>query len=215
MNNIEIYQDLVSKTRNVRITKMKAIFNISELCSLLGYLQVSKETLDQVDFENHKEDFARLFEDYYPRVLLKNGQYLAQLNRVLDFFKPTNPSPYKKITQAIFLTAKYFAHYDSFESFRKEVYLACVDEESTLKYLADFRKTSGLSLAYFVKTCTFFEKAGFFDIPLVTKKAKAYLLPLLDIPDENELLYKKMMSLAKSNHISCHELNVRIESLDA
>jgi hypothetical protein len=215
MTNIEIYNDLVSKTEGFKISKQKAIFNISELCFLLGSLQISEETLHQVDFENHREDFAKLFEDYYPRALLKNGQYLAQLNHVLDFFKPENPSPYKKVTQAFFLTARYFAHYDSFEAFRKEVYLTCVDEESTLKYLMDFRKTSGLSLAYFVKTCTFFEKAGFFDIPLVTKKAKAYLLPLFEIPDENELLYKKMKALAKANHITCHELNERIQALNA
>ncbi len=215
MTNVEIYQDLLSRTADVKVTKQKCIYNIAELCSLLGYLQVSKETLDQVDFEHHKDDFAKLFEDYHPRAVLKNGQYLNQLNRVLEFFKPENPSPYKKITQAIFLTSRYFSHFDSFEAFRKEVYLSCVDEESTLKYLVDFRKTSGLSLAYFVKTCTFFEKAGFFDIPLVTKKAKEYLLPLLDIPDENELLYKKMISIAKSNHITCHELNVRIEALNA
>lgn len=215
MTELEIYNDLVSKTNDMKVTKVKPIFNIAELCSLLAYLQVTKETLNQVDYEHHKEDFARLFEDYRPRVLLKHGQYLAQLNRVLDFFKPVNPSPYKKVTQAVFLTAKYFSHYDSFEAFRREVYLECVDQDSTMKYLMNFRKKSGLSLAYFVKTCTFFENAGFFDIPLVTKKAKAYLLPLFDIPDENEVLYKKMISLAKANHITCHELNVRIERLDA
>lgn len=213
MTHLEIFQDLIAKTQSYKPEKRKGIFNISELCFLLASLQVTKETLDQIHFEEHKEEFKTLFEDYYPRALLKHGQYLAQLNRVLDHFKPQNPSPYKKFTQAVFLTAKYFSHYDSFEAFRKEVYLTCVDEDSTLEYLKNFRKESKLSSMYFVKTCMFFETAGFFDIPIPSKKAKEYLLPKMEIEDENEKLYKRMLHLAKSNKITCHELNKRIELL--
>lgn len=209
----EIYQDLLSKTKDIKIEKRKGIFNIGQLCFLLASLQVSDTTLSQIEFEKNKEVFQNLFEDYYPKAIVKHGQYLAQLNRVLDAVKPKNPSPYKKFTQAVFLTAKYLSHYASFEDFRKEVYLTCVDENSTLEYLKKFRITSNLSSMYFVKTCMFFEKAGFFDIPIPSKKAKEYLLPLLEIEDENEKLYKKMLSLVKNNHITCYELNRRIEAL--
>ncbi len=215
MTDEEIYLDLVEKTKDVKIEKVKGMYNISELCFLLGTLLVSQETLHQVGFSQHKEEFAQLFEDYYPKKILHNGQYLSQLNRVLDHFKPENPSPYKKVTQAFFLTARYFSRYDSFESFRKEVYLSCTDEKSTLDYLKNFRKTSGLSLAYFGKTCTFFSKSGLLDVPIVSKESKDYFLPLFDIPDENDLLYKRLVSFAKKNHISCHELNRRIETLHA
>jgi hypothetical protein len=88
-----------------------------------------------------------------------------------------------------------------------------VDEDSTLEYLKNFRKESKLSSMYFVKTCMFFETAGFFDIPIPSKKAKEYLLPKMEIEDENEKLYKRMLHLAKSNKITCHELNKRIELL--
>lgn len=214
MQEIEIYQDLLNKTKDVKIEKRKCMFNISDLCFLLSFLQVSSLTLQEVDFENHKDEFKEIFENYYPRQILHNGQYLAQLNRVLDHFKPKNPSPYKKLTQAVFLTARFFGRYDSFEAFRKEVYLSCVDEASTLSYLVNFRKLSSLSSIYFLKTCMFFEKSGLLDIPLVTKKAKEYLLPLFGIEDENEALYKKMISLCRKNNITCHELNDRIEALN-
>lgn len=215
MTDEEIYLDLVSKTKDLKIEKKKGMYNISELCFLLGTLLVSKETLEQVAFSKHEEEFKKLFEDYYPKKILHNGQYLAQLNRVLDHFKPENPSPYKKVTQAIFLTARFFSRYDSFESFRKEVYLSCTDEKSTLDYLKNFRKTSGLSLAYFGKTCQFFSQSGLLDVPVVNKKSKDYFLPLFEIEDENDLLYKRMMSFAKKNHISCSEVNRRIDALHA
>ncbi len=215
MTDEEIYLDLVSKTKDLKIEKKKGMYNISELCHLLGILLVSKETLEQVEFFKHEEEFKKLFEDYYPKKILHNGQYLAQLNRVLDHFKPENPSPYKKVTQAIFLTARFFSRYDSFEAFRKEVYLSCIDEKSTLDYLKNFRKTSGLSLAYFGKTCQFFSESGLLDVPVVNKKSKDYFLPLFEIEDENDLLYKRMMSFSKKNHISCSEMNRRIEALHA
>lgn len=209
----EIYQDLKGKTANLKIPKRKGIFNIAELTKLLAFLQISEQTLESVSYKEHEKEFSELFEDYYPRQLLHNGQYLAQLNRVLDHFRPKNPSPYKKLTQAVFLTARFFARYDSFDSFRKEVYLECKDDSQVLRYMEDFRKKCNLSGIYFVKSCIFFEKAGFFDIPLVTKKAKDYLLPLLGIEDSNELLFGKMKAIAAANHVSCHELNMRIEAL--
>ena len=215
MTDEEIYLDLVEKTKDLKIEKVKGMYNISELCLLLSTLLVSKDTLQQVGFSKHEAEFAKLFEDYYPKKILRNGQYLSQLNRVLDHFKPENPSPYKKVTQAIFLTARYFSRYDSFESFRKEVYLSCTDEKSTLDYLKNFRKTSGLSLAYFGKTCTFFSESGLLDVPVVSKECKDYFLPLFGLVDENDLLFKRLSSFIKKNHISYHELNRRIEALHA
>lgn len=209
----EIYQDLKNRTKDLKIPKRKGIFNIAELTKLLAFLQVSEQTLESVDYKEHEKEFSDLFEDYYPRQLLHNGQYLAQLNRVLDHFKPKNPSPYKKLTQAVFLTARFFSRYDSFDSFRKEVYLECTDDSQVLGYLENFRKKSNLSGIYFVKSCIFFEKAGFFDIPIVSRKAKDYLLPLLGIEGSNEALFAKMRDIATANHVTCHELNMRIEAL--
>lgn len=213
MTDKEIYDLILEKTKDFKVTEVVPMTGLNQLCELLSIIQVTSATLSLVDFESKKEQFRVLFENYEPRKVMKNGKYLAQLNRVLECFSPQNPSPYKKLTQAVYLTSRFLSRYDSLEDFRKEVYLSCKDESSTYQYLFQFRNVSSLSSLYFVKTCVFFEKSGLLDVPLVTKKAKEILLPLFGIQDENEVLYKKMISLCRKNNITPHELNCRIEAM--
>lgn len=213
MTDKEIYDLIVEKTKDLKIKEVVPMTGLNQLCELLSIIQVTSATLSLIDFESKKEQFQVLFENYEPKKVMKNGKYLAQLNRVLECFSPQNPSPYKKLTQAIYLSARFLSHYDSLGDFRKEVYLSCKDENSTYQYLFRFRNFSSLSSLYFVKTCAFFEKSGLLDVPLVTKKAKEILLPLFGIQDENEVLYKKMISLCRKNNITSHELNCRIEAI--
>lgn len=213
MTNEEIYNDLLKKTKNLKIKNVQKVTKMSDICEILSYVLVTENTLDGVDYDIQKLDFAILFECFEPKKIVGHGTYLKQLQRVLEYFKPENPSPYKNMTQAIYQTARFLSHYNSFDDFAKEVSSNCLDTASTYQYLMNFRKESSLSSLYFVKTCTFFEKTGLLDIPIVSKKAKEYLLTKFDIPDENEILFKKMISLCKENGISCHELNERILSL--
>ncbi len=213
MTELEVFTDLMNKTKDYVLEERVSCESLSDLCFLLSYSQVTSQTLEEVDYYEHEEEWNQLFEDYEPKAVLKNGPYLVQLNRVLDHFEPERPSAYKKIVQAILSASKYLAKFLSFEHFRKELYLTCSNSDKTLEYLKQFRKESNISNMYFVKTCSFFEQSGLLDVPVVSKQAKDYLLPLFEMEDENEKLYKKMLSLAKNNHISVYELNMRIKAL--
>lgn len=213
MNEIEIYKKIVSLSSDYK-PKKQEVMNISSLCFTLASFQVRDKTMVEIEFKEHEIEFYNLFEGYYPNKIIKNGQYLSQLNRVLTTFPTRNYSPYKKFTQAIFLTAKFLSHYTSFEAFKKEIQAICIDDKSTMNFMLDFRKVSNLSNMYFIKTCKFFSETWILDVPVPDAKAKKILLPLLMIEDDNKKLYQAMNRIAKSNEITLHELNERIQTID-
>lgn len=213
MNEKEIYERLVSLSSNYSRKKIESL-NISSLCFKLASFQITEKTFKEISFDDYEIEFYNFFEGYYPKKILKNGQYLAQLNRLLETFPNNNHSAYKKIMQAIYSTSKYLSHFSSIEDFEKNVKDECKDVESTLSFLSNFRNISHLQNMYFIKTCKFFSTTNILDIPIPDKKAKKILLPLLNIEDDNKKIYLAMIKIAKSNNISLHELNERISYID-
>ena len=213
MTDQEIYEELVEQTKDFVYRPSKKIDTLSDLCFLLSHIQVSNQVLEQIEYEKNKAEFRRLFCGYDPKKIIKNGKYVVQLNRVLEVFKPTRKTPYKDYVQAVMASSKYFSKQASFESYRKEIYLLCSNQDKTFQFLSDFRKKSSISEMFFVKSCLFFSESGLFDIPVLSKKAKAFFLPRFNLPDENEKLYFRLIQFAKKNNISCNELNKRVDSL--
>lgn len=177
----------------------------NQICNQLSFVQLMPSTLKDVRFDLHYGEFALLFEEYDPYKIRKNGSYKDQLDRVLKVFPPVSPSAYKKITKAVFLSAKFLSSYDSVESFEKEVFEASKDEKERFQYLNDFRLKSHLSSMYFNRTCRFFQESGLLDVPYLSKEVKEKARKVFSLEDDNEKLFFALLHKAKEEKISCKE----------
>ena len=213
MSDIEIYQELLRKTQDLKIQKPQKVFDMASICYLLAESQCSSNVLNESLFYEKQDEWKSLFEGYKPNAILKNGNYQKQWEKVQEHFKPERKSPYKEMVKAILHAARFLSRFDSFETFRKEMYLICVDEKKTMEFFEEFRLYASIANMYFVKTCTFFNKTGLFDVPVVNKKCKNYLLPLIGGEDENEKIYQRILQICRVNKISCHEFQQRVEAL--
>jgi hypothetical protein len=210
MTDEEIYRALVRETPDFSFTKEEPVKDFPSFFRLLLLAQLSDHILEDAGFFAKEEEFKTLFCGYDPHLIKGKHQYTALLKEVLGHFKPERKGPYKEITQAAFLTARYLASYPTFEDYVKDLYLTCKDEESTMHFLDDFRKKSGLFGMFFAKSAAFFQKSGLLDVPVTDSLAKVYLCEKAGLSDVNFLCYRKLLSIAKGNNISCAELNARI-----
>lgn len=210
MTETEFYKQLCAETEEV-VDLFDQVESLEDLCFSLALHQLTEKNLADVDFEENEEKFRQVFFSYNPRSIVGVGQYLAQLNHVLDVFKPERPSPYKNITKAVFLSAKYLSPYSSYSDYRDKIRALCPDEKSTLAFLENFRLEAGLPKMYFLKTCDFFSVNGILDVPVLTPSSKKILQDSFSLPDENETLYKKVLAIAKAGDTTPFEINARLE----
>lgn len=214
MTDTEFYQTLVTKTGKVSALKVKDE-SLASLCYSLMMAQVTLNALDALAFSEHKGEFDEVFHHYVPRSIVGQGQYLAQLNHVLDHFKPQNPSPYKTLTKAVFAAAKYLSPYASYADYKAKVLEKCTDEKTTLSFLENFRLQASLPKMYFWKTCAFFYNQGILEVPSLTSASKDTLIEAFSLPDENVALYQKVIALSKANNVSVTEINQRLAKISA
>ncbi|MFA6624972.1 MAG: hypothetical protein WCS80_04345 [Bacilli bacterium] len=210
----EMYSDLKAATKGLKVTAIVSPSDLNGFFRILLLSEISSGVIRDIDFLKREDEFKALFMDYDPSLVYKKGRYLKVLDEVLEHFKPERKSPYKEITQAATKVARYLHTYQTLDDYKKALYLECKDDESTLQFLLDFRKTSGLESMYLAKAGYVFQNSGLLDVPVVDIKAKEYLIPLFDLPNNNVILYKKMLMIAKKNEITCHELNLRIDKLN-
>lgn len=175
----------------------------NQLCQSLSYAQIRPDTLTQVRFDLHHGEFSLLFEEYDPNKILKNGSYLSQLERVLKVFKPALPSPYKKITKAVFLSARYLSSFESYDDFVAKVKEETKDERSRYLFLERFHVSSHLSSMYFNRACKFFQETSILDVPYLDKETKEKARSYFSLPDDNEKLFFALLHQAKKENISC------------
>lgn len=208
----EIGNNLLEKTKDLPIQELVPAKSMEDLFRLLMLAQLTKENIETLEFYKTEETFEKVFYDYDLKKILK-GRYVDLLERVLSTFQPEKTACYKKIAKAGYQASKYLIRFSSLEDYKKQLIIKCLDDEKTLAFLLDFRFEASLAEMYFHKTCSFFQNSGLLDVPIVDKKSKDYLLPLLQIADDNVLLYKQMLSLSRFLSISCYELNQRIHVL--
>lgn len=180
------------------------------LCKQLSFVQLRDETKKQVRLDIHEAQFQLLFEDYDPFRIRKNGSYLSQLERVLKVFSPSSPSPYKKVTKAVFLSARYLSSFESAEAFLKEVKKNTADDKSRYLYLDSFRVKSHLSSMYFNRTCKFFKDCSILDVPVLDKEYKEKAMKVLHLKDDKEEIFLSLLSLRKKEKKSSDEIKKEI-----
>ena len=137
----EFYTGVKEKTGDMSFSMMWEIKDLSSLCYYLSLVQLPEELLNEVGFIKNKKEFDEVFENFDPRKILHHGQYLSQLNYVLDYFVPEKITPYKKLTQTVFQTAKMLSKYRSADEFISEVNKECSekDDKKTFEFLNSFR----------------------------------------------------------------------------
>lgn len=211
---IDIYDDLLEKTKGIKIWDVVPVKDMTSLYRVLLLSQLTEENLLELDFEKNEPRFQTLFCEYDYKMILRKYQYTDLLKVVLDEFKPAFTGPYKKIVKASMLSAKYLVRYSSLDNYRAHLKKTCFDTEHMIVFLESFRHDTSLSAMHFNKACKFFQETGLLDIPYIDKKAKEYLLPLTGSADDNVALFSMLLSTMKKHRIHGYELNERIKSLE-
>lgn len=213
MTDQEILDELTKATSTLTVAPVVPVADLKALYHQLVLCQLTAENLTELDFVAKAADFkAVLFADDYKSVIKGKG-YADYLKLVLDKFKPTKTGPYKKFAQIAYRSAKYLMGYPSLDSYKKHVSAGLHSgDDHGLSYLNSFRHESSLSGMFFVRTCRFFQQSGLADVPVPESAAKAYLMPRLSLPDDNGKIYLALYQLAKAGHLSCAELNQRIQA---
>lgn len=213
MTEKEFYEDLLEKTKNVTIQPLYVVKDLSKLLRLLVIAQLTDENLKDLAFFSNEKPIKELLRNYNPTEIRRVGSYTDLLYEALDLFGEEKKSLAKKLSQAAYQAAKYLSKYQNLQDYEKKLYLACVDADTTLDYLNNFRKISSLSSMYFIKTCSFFAASGLLDIPVPESDVKEVIKAAFGIEDDNKLIYQKMQRIAKTNKVSCYELTQRILAL--
>lgn len=212
MTDNEFYTMLVSKTGKVALPDFSNV-SLSSLCYSLTMNQVTLRVLENCSFGDHKGQFEEVFHHYVPRQIVGQGQYLAQLNHVLEAFQPESPSPYKDLTKAVFLSAKYLSAYSSVDDYKAKIQEQVNKEKDVKIFLEKFRLLSSLPKMYFWKACSFFSSNGILEVPSLTPAGKDILIKAFSLSDENGALYQKVLDLSKENNVSVYEINLRLAKL--
>lgn len=191
----------------VKVTDLKS------LCKQMVLIQIPDNVLKELDFKNREKEFDEIFASFEPGKILKNGQYLSQLNRVLDYFTPTKLSPYKKITMVVGLTARSLARFETLDDFKKEIYLknANNDEKETFDFLNTFHNEYSLPGMFFNKACLFFSMTGILDVPYLNDKIKSVLRENLQVSEENLVCFHTVRKLADELSITNYQMSQFLE----
>lgn len=209
----EFYTEVKGNTDNLSFTPMWEVDSLSSLCYYLSLIQLPEDIIREVSFEDRKR-FQEVFEGFEPKKILRHGQYLSQLNYVLEYFLPENISPYKKLTQTVFLTAKMLSKYKSLEDFQKEIQEKCPekDDKKTFEFLNSFRLDYSLPNMFFNTTCLFFSKTGLLDIPYLNQSIKSVMHQHLDVDEDNYALFHILCLIIKISNDCGYEVSQRIEA---
>lgn len=209
----EFYSDVLKKTEGMEFAPMAEIPDLSALCYELIRIQLSKEVLEELSFEKEKNLYYEVFSGFNPKAILRRGQYLSQLNYVLETFLPSNITPYKKLAQTVFLSAKALSRFSSLDDFVKEVSSQCPekDDRKTFDFLSGFRLTFGLPSMFFNTTCLFFSRTGLLDVPYLTKDIKRILFEKLTMEEDNASFFHILSLLMKISDSCGYEVSQRLE----
>lgn len=210
----EFYTGVKEKTEDMSFSSMWEIKDLSSLCYYLSLVQLPEELLDEVGFIKNKKEFDEVFENFDPRKILRHGQYLSQLNYVLDYFVPEKITPYKKLTQTVFQTVKMLSKYRSVDEFINEVTKECPekDDKKTFEFLNSFRLKYALPSMFFNTTCYFFSKTGILDIPYLNQGIKNTLFKELVVDEDNYACFHLLSLIIKISNDCGYEVSQRIEA---
>ncbi len=209
----EFYTEIKEKTEDASFSPMWEIDDLSSLCYYLSLIQLPEDVVKEVDFLNRKK-FGEVFEDFEPKKILRHGQYLSQLNYVLDTFLPENISAYKRMTQTVFLTAKMLSQYRTLDEFSEEIQKKCPekDDKKQFEFLNSFRLEYSLPNMFFHTTCLFFSKTGLLDIPYLNTGIKRILHEKLVVDEDNYALFHILCLIIKISDDCGYEISQRIEA---
>lgn len=211
MTNQEVFDEL--KANLSKVKPLKAVSSLNELNKIIIDLELSSDVKDSIGFAKNDASLDTFFCDYEPKAILKKGKYLDVLNQALTFFKATNKNPYKKLVQAVLLSSRYLAAFDSFDDYLKKLKEATKTDSDEINFLENFRKNSGIFGMCFIKACSVFQLSGLLDIPVTSTKAKQYLAKSISLEDNNTQAFTALKEIAKDNNISCYTLNSLIDAV--
>lgn len=211
MDNLDIYEDILDHTEKYTKRTLKPAKTMKDIFLALTLAQLTEENIADISFLKEERRFSKVLENYDYKLILKKYKYVDLMNCVLDEFKPTRKEPYKKLSHAAYLAAKYLIRFQDFDHYRKHIALRTNSDEHTLVFLRDFRHTASLPSMFFNKTCLFFQKTGLLDIPVVNQNSKRFMMEEYNYPDNNEEIFLSLVSICHDNHIHGYELNDRLE----
>ncbi len=209
----EFYTEVKAKTEDMSFSPMWEVDSLSSLCYYLTLVQLPEDVIKEVGFMD-RERFDEVFENFEPKKILRHGQYLSQLDYVLEAFLPENISPYKKLTQTVFLTAKMLSKYRTLDDFSKEIQEKCPekDDKKQFEFLNSFRLEYSLPNMFFNTTCLFFSKTGLLDIPYLNQRIKNVTHDNLVVGEDNYALYHILSLIIKISDDCGYEISQRIEA---
>lgn len=212
MKEIDFYNFLLESNNGELYTQRETINSLEDLTFFLISIQLKDDVFKDVNFKDNKAVFSDIFESYSPKAIVKNGRYLAQLNLVLDRFKPLKLLPYKKFTKTTYLTSLYLSKFNDLDAYKDYLKKNCFDEKSTLEFLKQFRINASLPSMYFLKTLKFFSNSSLLDIPYLDEDIKKILIDKLTLDNDNIELYKEILYISHKNNITISYLNDLIYS---
>lgn len=210
----EFYADVLSKTDGMTFSPMWEVNDLNRLCYDLCRIQLPDDIIEQVSFEKEKMLYDEVFSGFNPKLIAKRGSYLVQLNYVLETFLPENVTPYKKLTQTVYQTAKMLSRYKNLDTFVKEVSEKCPEKEDkkTFVFLDRFRLDYALPSMFFNSTCYFFSKTGILDVPYLNQKIKNVLFSKLSLEEDNYSCFHILCLLMKISDSCGYEVSQRLEA---
>ena len=211
MDNLDLYEDILDHTENYRRKELVPVKDMNEVFLSLTLAQLTKENISDIGFEQEEKRFRMVLEDYDYKKILKKYHYVDLLGKIMDEFHPVRKEPYKKLAKAVFAAARYLIRFQDLPNYRKHLALRCNNDEHTYEFLEGFRLNASIPSMLFNKTCLFFQQSGLLDVPYVSASAKRFFMDEYNYPNNNAEIYHAMVSLAKDNHIRCHDLNDRLE----
>lgn len=210
MNDKQFFEEVMERSAD-KTYDLHPIKNISKLMRLLLIYQMTDENLKELTFYTNEKKIKTFLADYDPIAIRKIGSYTDLLYMGYEYFGEAKKALVKKLCHAASLAARYLSQYQTLADYKKELYLICVDEETTFDFLLNFRKISSLPSMYFLKTTAVFGESGLLDVPDLNKRVKAKMMEAFDLPDDNKAIYKRLIHIARDHQISAYELSKRIQ----